>query len=520
MLFRGLEIILKGRDPRDAPLITQRSCGVCTYVHQASSVKAIDDAVKVKIPKNAMIIRNLMMAAQHIHDHTVHFYQLSALDWVDVVSALKADPKKTEALASSVSNAPDQGAKDFAATQAKLKAFVDSGQLGPFANAYWGHPAYKLPPEANLMAVQHYLMNLRNQVKAAQLHAIFGAKNPHLQSAVAGGVTCGRDMNADRISQYLFMLEEQIAFIKDVYIPDVLAVASIYAKDGWAGYGGCTNYVAYGEFPQGHDEPKDLWQPRGWIKNNELKALALDPDKITESVKHSWYKDSEAAHPYKGVTDPLEGAQLDKNGQLVADGKYSWIKAPRYEGASCEVGPLARTLVSYASGHAETKKYVDHVLKTLNVPATALFSALGRTAARAINCLVIAEQAKVWTMDLIENLKGGDAKSYEAWEFPQGEAMGMGLTDVPRGSLGHWIVMKDGKIDNYQQVVPSTWNLGPRDENGQLGPVEESLIGVPVADPKKPLEILRVVHTFDPCIACAVHVIDPESNEVHKVRVV
>jgi [NiFe] hydrogenase large subunit len=519
MLFRGLEIILKGRDPRDAPLITQRSCGVCTYVHMASSVKAIDDAVKVKIPVNARIIRNLMMAAQHIHDHQVHFYHLHALDWVDIVSALDADPKETAELAQSVSDAPGQGAKDFAAVKNKVKAFVESGQLGPFANAYWGHPAYKLPPTANLMAVKHYLDALRNQVKAAQLHAIFGGKNPHLQSSVPGGVTCGNYLNVDRISQYLFMLREQIEFIRNVYIPDVLAVASFY-KD-WGGIGGTTNFLAWGEFPLGDNEPGDLWQPRGWVKDRQLKALPADPAKVTEAVTHSWYNDSAPANPYDGVTDPLPGgAALDKNGQLVGDGKYSWIKAPRYEGKSCEVGPLARTLVSYASGHAETKKYVDHVLKTLNVPATALFSTLGRTAARAINCLIIAEQAEKWCLDLVANVKKGDIATYEAWEFPQGEAMGVGLTDVPRGALGHWIKMKDGKIENYQQVVPSTWNLGPRCDKGELGPVEESLIGTPVADPKKPLEILRTVHSFDPCIACAVHVIDPESNEVHKVRAV
>lgn len=517
MLFRGLEIILKGRDPRDAPLITQRSCGVCTYVHMAASAKAVDAALDVTIPKNANIIRNLIMAAQHIHDHQVHFYHLHALDWVDVVSALKADPKKTAALADSVSNAPGQGAKDFAAVQNKLKAFVESGQLGPFANAYWGHSAYKLPPEANLMATKHYLDALRNQVKAAQLHAIFGAKNPHLQSVTPGGVTCGMDLNVDRISQFLFMLREQIDFIRNVYIPDVLAVASFY-KD-WAGIGGCANYQAYGEFPQGPDEPGDLWQPRGWIKNKELKALPLEQEKITEEVKHSWYNDSQAAHPYHGVTEPLDqGMSLGQDGHLDGNGKYSWIKAPRYDGYSCEVGPLARTLVSYASGHAETKKYVDLVLNTLGVGPEACFSTLGRTAARAINCLIIAEAAEKWTMDLIENVKGGDAKTFEPWEFPDKETMGFGLTDVPRGSLGHWIVMEKGRIKNYQQVVPSTWNLGPRDEKGRLGPVEESLIGTPVADPKKPLEVLRTVHSFDPCIACAVHVIDPESNEVHKVR--
>ena len=479
----------------------------------ASSVKSIDDAVKVKIPANALIIRNLMMAAQHIHDHIVHFYHLHALDWVDLTKAIKADPKKTADLANAVSNAPGQGTKDFAAVKDKLAAFVKSGQLGPFANAYWGRPAYKLPAEANLMAAKHYLDALRYQVKAAQLHAIFGAKNPHLQSAVPGGVTCGNYLNADRISQYLFMLQEAIAFIKNVYIPDVLAVASFY-KD-WAGIGGTKNFLAWGEFPQGDKEPGSLWQPRGIILNRNLKGVKMaDPAKVTEEVKHGWYKDSKPAHPYQGVTEPLDTADYDTKG------KYSWFKAPRYEGQPCEVGPLARTLVSYAKGHAETKKYVDHVLKTLNVPATALFSTLGRTAARAINCLVIAEQAQKWVMDLVGNLKKGDTKSYEAWEFPKGEAMGVGLTDVPRGALGHWIKMKDGKIENYQMVVPSTWNLCPRDAKGQKGPVEESLIGTPIADPKKPLEVLRTVHSFDPCIACGVHVIDPETNEVHKVRAV
>ncbi|MBU2551195.1 MAG: nickel-dependent hydrogenase large subunit [Proteobacteria bacterium] len=518
MLFRGLEIILQGRDPRDAPLITQRACGVCTYVHMASSVKCIDDAVKIKIPTNARIIRNLMMAAQHIHDHQVHFYHLHALDWVDIVSAVKADPKKTADLANAHSNAPGQGTKDFAAVRDKLKAFVDSGQLGPFANAYWGHPAYKLPPEANLMASKHYLDALKNQVKAAQLHAIFGGKNPHLQTAVPGGVTCGNYLNADRIAQFKYMLLEQIDFIKNVYIPDVLAVALFY-KD-WAAIGGTTNFLAWGEFPGEGEEPKNLFQPRGWIKNRELKHRMADPAKVTEEVSRSWYKDSQPVHPYNGVTEPMENAPLKTDGQLDEKGKYTWLKAPRYEGVPCEVGPLARTLVSYTAGQPETKKYVDYVLKTLGVGPEALFSTLGRTAGRAINCLVIAEQALTWVDDLVANLKKGDAKSYENWEFPAGEAQGVGLTDVPRGALGHWIKMKDGKISNYQMVVPSTWNLGPRDAKGQKGPVEESLIGTPIADPKQPLEVLRTVHSFDPCIACAVHVIDPESNEVHKVRAV
>ncbi len=515
MLFRGLEIILKGRDPRDAPLITQRSCGVCTYVHMASSVKAIEDAVKVQIPTNANIIRNLMMAAQHIHDHPVHFYHLHALDWVDIVSALKADPKKTAALADSVSSAPGSAAKDFAAVQKRVKAFVDSGQLGPFANAYWGHPAYKLPPEANLMAVKHYLDALRNQVKAASLHAVFGGKNPHLQTSVAGGVTCGNYLNADRISQYLFMLKEQIEFIQNVYIPDVLAVASFYKDWGAKQIGGCTNFLAYGNFPQasGPYGTEKMFMPAGVIMNRDLaKPMPVDPNKITEEVKRAWYEDGPALHPYKGETKFIKP-------DFNYDGKYSFFKAPRYDGKPMEVGPLAQVLAAFAQGQPDAKNLVGAVLKHLDVPAAALFSTLGRAAARCIETKIIADNMAKWVMEIIEHVKKGDLATVAEWKWP-GEAMGAGLIDVPRGALGHWVnIDKNNKIKNYQLVVPSTWNLGPRDAKGQLGPVEEALVGTPVADPKRPLEIIRTVHSFDPCIACGVHVIDPSSNQVHKFKV-
>lgn len=509
-MFRGLEIILRGRDPRDAPLITQRSCGVCTLVHYLASVRAIEDSMKLRIPPNARIIRNLLHGAQFQHDHLVHFYHLHALDWVDVVSALKADPQKTAALADNVSNAPWGGVTYFKQVQQRLKTFVESGQLGPFNNGYWGHPAYHLPPEANLMAVSHYIEALRLQAKAAKMHAIFGAKNPHLQSLVVGGVTCVQDLSPDRIAEFLYVWKETQDFIKNVYIPDLLFIASFY-KD-WGNIGGTSNFLAWGDFPESEKEPDSFFMPRGVIMNRDLKAVKMaEQDKVVESVAHAWYKDSEAAHPFKGVTEP-------QHGDYDTNKKYSWFKAPRYEGEPCEVGPLARVLVAYAKGKKEIKEVVDDVLKRLSLPTDALFSTLGRTAARAIETLVIGQVMEKWIQELVDNLTRGDKRTYQPWQMPV-RAQGVGLNDVPRGALGHWIEIEEGKIKNYQYVVPSTWNLGPRCAKGKPGPVEQALIGTPVADPKRPLEILRTVHSFDPCIACGVHVIDPHNNQVYKFKV-
>jgi [NiFe] hydrogenase large subunit len=468
--------------------------------------------VGVKIPKNARIIRNLLMGAQFQHDHIVHFYHLHALDWVDVVSALSADPKKTAALSDNVSNAPWGGAVYFKNVQQRLKTFVDSGQLGPFSNAYWGHSAYKLPPEANLMAAAHYIEALRLQAKAARMHAIFGGKNPHPQSLVVGGVTCVRDLTPDRIAEFLYITKETQDFIQNVYIPDLLAVASFY-KD-WGAIGGTSNFLAWGEFPETDQEPESLYMPRGVIMKRNIGGVKMaDQTKVSEDVTRGWYEDGPARHPYKGETKPLQENPKYRPG----GGKYTWFKAPRYDGEPCEVGPLTRVLVAYARGHEDIKPLVDNVLNTLGVDANALFSTLGRTAARGIEALAIGKRVQTWVMELVENIKNGDTKTYEPYEMPN-SGMGVGLNDVPRGSLGHWVQIENKKIKNYQYVVPSTWNLCPRDANGKLGPVEEALIGTPVADPKKPLEVLRTVHSFDPCIACGVHVIDPDSNEVYKIK--
>ena len=511
-LFRGLENILKGRDPRDAQHITQRTCGVCTYTHALCSTRALEDAMKVNLPANATYIRNLVLGAQFLHDHLVHFYHLHALDFVDVTSALQADPAKAAQLASSISPRPAK-TEDFKAVQDKLKAFVASGQLGPFTNAYFlgGHEAYYLTPEENLVATAHYLEALRVQVKTARAMAAFGAKNPHPQFLVAGGVTCYESLTPARIKEYTDLYKETRDFVEQVYIPDLLMVASKY-KD-WAQFGGTHNFMTFGEFPApgGERQLDSRWLKPGIIYKRDLSSVKkFEPEKIAEHVRHSWFKGDKALPPYDGVTEP----QFTKMGDTD---RYSWLKAPRYDGKVVETGPLAQVLVSYTQGHETIKPLVDHVLKALNVGPDALYSTLGRTAARGIETLAIAKQIDAWLKSYQDNIVK-DQQIVEDLQIPQ-EARGVGFVNAPRGGLSHWLRIEGGKIGNFQLVVPTTWNLGPRDAKDALGPAEQALIGTPVADPKRPVEILRTIHSFDPCIACAVHVIDGESNEVHKFKV-
>lgn len=514
-LYRGLENILKGRDPRDAQHFTQRTCGVCTYTHALASTRALEDAIGVPIPKNATYIRNLVLGMQNLHDHIVHFYHLHALDFVDVTSALAADPVKAAKLLSTISPRPAK-AEDLKAVQVKLKSFVDSGQLGPFTNAYFlgGHPAYYLDPEANLIATAHYLEALRLQIKAARATAVFGAKNPHTQFLVAGGVTCYESLKPERIAEYEGLYHEVKDFVDQVYIPDLLLVAGAY-KD-WAGFGGTQNFMDCGDYPlvsQPNCE-RDLnareFKPGIIMNRNLSKVDPLDPNKFAEHVRYSWYEGEQAQAPYQGVTDPAFTFMGDKD-------RYSWMKAPRYDGVVVETGPLAQTLISYANGHPLVKPTVDMVLGALSVGPEALFSTLGRTAARGVETAVVAQLIGQWLNEFKDNLASGDVKIAENCEVPQ-SGQGVGFVHAPRGGLSHWIVIEDQKIANFQLVVPTTWNLGPRDAAGKLGPLEEALINTPVADPKRPVEILRTVHSFDPCVACAVHVIDGNSNEVHEFR--
>lgn len=498
-------------------------------------MRAVEDALKIKIPDNARIVRNIISGIQYVQDHVIHFYHLHALDWVDIVSALKADPAKTSALAQSISDWHNSSAAYFKTIQAKIKTFVESGQLGPFANAYWGHPAYKLPAEANLLAVAHYLEALDWQRDVIKIQALIGAKNPHAQTYLVGGMSMPIDpnsqnaINAGSIAFMSGLARKAKEFVEKVYIPDLLAVASFY-KD-WAAYGGGVgNFLSYGQFPNDtENNSANTFLPRGIIKNKDLsKVLPVDHTKIMEYVTHSWYEykegDTKSKHPWDGETNFRYTGPKPPYEFLDTNKKYSWLKAPRYEELAMEVGPLSRMLVAYASGHKRVKEVVNHVLKTLGVGPAALFSTLGRVAARGIETLITAEMLPEWLNQLAGNIKKNDLKihSSEKWDpstWPA-EAQGYGLYEAPRGALGHWVKIKDGKIANYQCVVPSTWNGSPRDAKGQRGPWEAALVGTPVADPNKPVEILRTIHSFDPCMACAVHVVDAEGREVVKIKVV
>jgi Ni,Fe-hydrogenase I large subunit len=531
-MFRGVELILKGRDPRDAWAITQRICGVCTTVHAIASIRAVENAVGAVPPPNARLLRNIVIAAQCVQDHVIHFYHLHALDWVDVVSALSASPAKTSALAESISDWPLSSTKYFAGMLARLKAFVERGQLGPFANAYWGHPAYRLPPEANLLAVAHYLEALDWQREFIKIHATLGGKNPHLQSFLVGGMATPVDpdsqaaINADSIAAINAHIAKGKEFVSKVYIPEVLAVAPFY-KDWAALGGGVGNFLAYGEYPEADGAKAPLFLPGGVIRNRDLsKVEPFDPSKVSEHVKHSWYEyaggDDSALHPTKGETRPKYTGPKPPYERLDTAAKYSWLKSPRYDGLPMEVGPLARMLVAYGSGHPRVKELVGAVLGRLGVGPAALFSTLGRIAARAIETQVLVEKMGDWVAALAANMGQGDHRIHDGsrWDpstWPA-EAVGAGFHEAPRGALGHWVQIRRGAIENYQCIVPSTWNAGPRDAKGQRGPYEEALVGTPMADPSKPLEILRTIHSFDPCIACGVHVVDARRREIVRVR--
>ena len=536
-MVRGIEIILRGRDPRDAWAFAQRICGVCTLVHGLASIRAVENALDYTIPPNAQLIRNLMSGAQYVHDHVMHFYHLHALDWVDVVSALSADPKATSELAQSISSYPKSSPGYFADMQKRLKDFVESGQLGIFANGYWGHPAYKLPPEANLMAVAHYLEALSWQRDVAKLHTIFGGKNPH-PNFLVGGVASPIDLNSDsainakRLAQVQEIINKMQVFVDQVYIPDLLAIAGFY-KDWGARGEGLGNFLTYGDFPEkGMDDPSSFLIPAGAILNRDLSTIHdVDmnaADEIQEYVSHSWYDydggKNAGLHPYDGETSLNYSGPTPPYEQLDVEQSYSWLKSPRWKGHAMEVGPLARVLMLYATGHEQTQELVNMTLSKLDVPVDALFSTLGRTAARGLETKIIGDMMQGWYDNLVANIKAGDTKTFneKLWDpstWPK-QAKGVGFMEAPRGALAHWIVIEDGIIKNYQAVVPTTWNAGPRDQNGQPGAYEAALQdNHTLYDPQQPIEILRTIHSFDPCIACAVHVTDPDGEELIKVKV-
>ncbi len=535
-MVRGIETILKGRDPRDAWAFVGRVCGVCTSTHSLTSVRTVENALGISVPPNAELIRNLMAQALYIQDHVVHFYVLHALDWVDVVSALKASPAETSRIAQSISAWPKSSVGYFTDIQKRFKNFVESGQLGIFANGYWGHSAYKLPAEVNLLAVAHYLEALEWQKELVKVHTIFGGKNPH-PNYLVGGVPCSINIeeanavNAERLAMVGKLFEDAKTFVDQVYIPDLLAIAGYYKSDWGAIGGGLSNYMSFGDFPMnGYNNPESFKMPRGVILNRDLSKIheikADDPTQIQEYVNNSWYDyskgDKTGLHPWEGETKLNYTGPKPPYDHLDVSKKYSWVKTPRWKGYPMEVGPLARMLVGYASGRADYKEVIEGALKALDVPVGALFSTLGRTAARGLETKLTCGWAMESYQQLLANIKNGDSRTQNnvKWEpssWPA-TAKGIGMVEAPRGALSHFIVIQDKKIENYQLVVPTTWNASPRDVEGKRSAYEQSLIGTPVADPKVPLEVLRTIHSFDPCLACAVHVYDENGTTIHDLK--
>jgi len=546
-MWRGLEVILKGRDPRDAWAFTERICGVCTGTHALTSVRAVEDALGITIPENANSIRNIMQLNLQVHDHIVHFYHLHALDWVNPVNALKADPKATSELQQAVSPShPMSSPGYFRDVQNRIRKFVESGQLGLFKNGYWDNPAYRLPPEADLMAVTHYLEALDLQKEIVKIHTIFGGKNPH-PNWLVGGVPCPINIdgvgsvgaiNMERLNMVSSIVDLCQTFVRNVYLPDVVAIGGIYRD--WLHGGGLSSksVLAYGDIPEhaNNFEADQLHLPRGAIIDGDLSRIhdvdVRDPEQVQEFVPHSWYSyddESVGLHPWDGVTEPrfalgpnTKGTKTDIK-ELDEAGKYSWIKAPRWKGHAMEVGPLARYVIGYASGHERIKAQVEGLLRTMDLPVSALFSTLGRTAARALEAEYCADLQRHFFDKLVANIRNGDSSTanVEKWDpssWPS-EARGVGMTEAPRGALGHWIRVKNGKIDNYQCVVPTTWNGSPRDNQGNIGAFEASLMNTPMERPEEPVEILRTLHSFDPCLACSTHVMSPDGDELTTVKV-
>jgi len=525
-LWRGIELILKGRDPRDAGLMAQRICGVCTYSHYRAGVEAVEDALGVTPPLNAKLVRSLLNESLYIHDHVVHFYHLHGLDWVDIVSALSADPAKASKEAFKYSDSPiATGEDELKAVQERVKGFTKKGSLGPFANAYWGNKTYKFTPEQNLIALSHYLKALEIQRTAAQMFAIFGAKQPHPQSLVVGGITSIRDMlSPARLIEWKTKYEIVKDFIDRAYYADIVMAAAAYGtEESVLGGMGVKNLLCSDSFLLSRN--RNLFQS-GIIKNGDLsKVFDIEDEKIEEDVTHSWYEGRNSLQPYDGVTEPkytgfIDGDTVNGVAKIINEkDKYSWVKSPRYDGESYEVGPLAQMVINYARGNKPVVDAVNGFLKRTGLPVGALFTTLGRTAARMLQTKVISDNAIITFNSLVENIKSDDS-TYTKFEIDKDKVYkGRFIGEAPRGTLSHWVKIKNGVIENYQAVVPTTWNAGPMDVNGKVGPYEASLVGLKLEDPTKPLEVLRVIHSFDPCMSCSVHVMDVKGRELGEFKV-
>lgn len=535
-LWRGIEKIIAGRDPRDAGFIAQRICGVCTYSHYKAGIMAVENALGIKPPLNAELTRSLMNMALFLHDHPVHFYTLHGLDWCDITSALKADPAKAAKEAYLYTDYPlAAGESDLKAVQKRVGDFVKQGALGPFQNAYWGHKTYRFSPEQNLIVLSHYLKLLEVQREAAKMMAVFGGKQPHPQSLTVGGVTSVMDiLDPSRLGEWKGKFDIIADFVNRAYWADLVMAGKVYANEPSVTQVGCgvRNFLSFQEIQVGANE---YLYSTGVVKNGNLNTLhELDENLIAEEVTHSWYKyentDKAGLHPYDGQTTPNytgfdDGTSIGPDGKeiksknLKHDGKYSWIKSPRYDGEPMEVGPLATLVVGLAAKNPYITPVAQKFLSQTGLPVEAIFSTLGRTAARGIEAKVIVDNGLKAFNALIENLKV-DTRTCATYSIDEKkEYKGRFIGNVPRGMLSHWVRIKGGKVQNYQAIVPSTWNGGPRDSQGKKGPYEMSLIGTKVANITQPLEIIRHIHSFDPCIACAVHLMDTKGNEIAQYKV-
>jgi quinone-reactive Ni/Fe-hydrogenase large subunit len=520
-LFRGIEIILKGRDPRDTGLIAQRICGVCTNVHYRASISAVEDAYGIALPKNAEIIRNLVTLALFVQDHIIHYYHLHSLDYVDVVSALEADPYKAAEVAKKHHEHPYRNsAEHLKSVQEKLRSFVKAGRLGLFANGYWGHSAYRFSPEENLIHMNHYLEALEVQREMSKAIAIFAGKTPHPQNLVVGGVTSVADMlNPQRLNDFMFIIKETRDFIERAYIPDMQMAVEAYKDEIKSAHGrGSGNFMAVGGYSF---NPSGQLFEGGVITSHNFNNIEdFDDTYITEEASRSWYSEDAPSSPYDGNTTPFY-TDLNEDGSLKTEGKYSWIKAPRYRGKPMEVGPAARMIIGYVKDSKTIAPYMKRFMDATGLELMDFSTTLGRNAARAVEAQVCCDRVFDFCSDLIENIKYYDEETWTKYNFdelPQ-EAKGRGIFEVPRGVLSHFVRIQEAKVSNYQAVVPTTWNASPKDTSGIRGPYEESLIGITLADPSAPLEVLRVVHSFDPCLACAVHVIDIKGKSLAEYNI-
>jgi len=534
-MFRGIEGILRGRDPRDAWLFAERVCGSCTGVHALASVRAVERALGVAVPRNARLVRNVLAGSRHAQDHAIGFYRLHALDWVDARAAATADPAATAALAGRLSSWPKNTAAYFASARERLAGLLATEQAGPLANGWWGHPACTLPPETGLMVMAHYLEALDWRRRVTRIQTILGGKDPHPQAFVVGGMVVSppwggpdrplpgehpivpdtvmpRALGPGGMAELATLLAEVRSFVDEVYLPDVLAIAD-HHRD-WLGIGaGVESYLAFGEYPEDDSVLPRLFLPGGRVMfGNLARVEPVQAAAIGETVAHAHYVDGagdEPRHPTEAHARPRYAGPRPPVTTLENVERYSWVKAPRYSGEPLETGPLARMLVAYAEGRDEARAAVNSALVRLGGGQEVLSGTIGRLVARAVEASVVAGRLEGWLRDLASSMAGGDLAladitSWDPASWPR-VARGWSLGEGAKGAVGHWVTIEDSRIAAYEIVDASTWNISPRDERGIRGPLEAALVGTPLADPARPVELLRTVHSFDPCAACAVH---------------